>query len=119
VVGPPGPASGSPKRHQADAGAADQVGAEGEGPIGADGKTAPSKGCQEQTQMIRTVMGRAAPKAPPIIRANADSKFASACTSCLDIPLLHRAPAPWARWMRMVKKWLTPLRSVRLAQAPF
>jgi len=66
-----------------------------------------SRGCQEQIQMITMAIGRAAPNAPPIIKANADSRFASACTSYLDIPLLHRAPAPWARWMRMVKKRLT------------
>ena len=66
-----------------------------------------SKHSQEQIQMIIMVKGRAAPNAPPIINTNADSKFASACTSYPDMPLLHRAPAPWARWMCMVKKGLT------------
>jgi hypothetical protein len=56
--------------------------------------------------MINMVIGRAAPNAPPIIQANADSRFASARTSYPDIPLLHRAPAPCARWMRMVKERL-------------
>jgi hypothetical protein len=57
--------------------------------------------------MITMVIGKATPNAPPIINANADSKFASARTSCPDMPLLHRAPAPQARWMCMVNKELT------------
>jgi hypothetical protein len=66
-----------------------------------------SERCQEQIQMITMVIGKATPNAPPIINANADSRFASACTSCPDMPLLHRAPAPQARWMCMVNKELT------------
>ena len=58
--------------------------------------------------MITTVIGKATPTAPPIIKANADNKFASACTSYPDMPLLHGSPAPEAaRWMRTVKKRLT------------
>ena len=57
--------------------------------------------------MISTVIGTATPNAPPIINVIADSKFASACTSRPDMPLLQRAPAPQARWVRMVKKRLT------------
>jgi len=58
--------------------------------------------------MITAVMGRATPKAPPIINANADSKFASACTSYPAMPLLHRSPGPRAgRWLCMVKERLT------------
>ena len=41
--------------------------------------SAPTR-AQEQIQMITAVTGRATPKAPPIINANADNKFASACT---------------------------------------
>ena len=67
-----------------------------------------SKHCHEQIQMITMVMGRATPNAPPIIIANADSKFASAWTSCPDMPLLPSSPSPTrARWMCMVKKKLT------------
>ena len=61
----------------------------------------------EQIQMITIVMGTAAPKAPPIINANADSRFASAGPSFPDMPLLHRAPAPRAGWIFMVNKGLT------------
>jgi hypothetical protein len=71
------------------------------------GSSAMSKRPQEQIQMITMVIGRATPNVPPIINANADSRFASACTSCLDMPLLHRATAPWARWMCVVNKRLT------------
>jgi hypothetical protein len=53
-----------------------------------------SKRCQEQIQMITIAIGRAAPNAPPIINMNADSKFASACTSCPDMPLLPSSPSP-------------------------
>ena len=42
--------------------------------------------------MISSAIGRPAPKAPPIVNANAASKFSSAWTSRLDIPSLHRAP---------------------------
>ncbi|WP_298110198.1 hypothetical protein [Bradyrhizobium sp.] len=61
----------------------------------------------EQIQMITIVMGTAAPKAPPIINANADSRFASAGPSFPDMPLPHRAPAPRAGWIFMVNKGLT------------
>jgi hypothetical protein len=47
------------------------------------------KRCQEQIQTITIATGKATPNAPPIINANAESKFASACTSCPDMPLLH------------------------------
>src|SRR6516165_7467508 len=53
---------------------------------------------QEQTQIIINVIGRPIPSAPPIINANADSTFTSACTSRPDMPLLHgalgRRPSP-------------------------
>ena len=62
--------------------------------------------------MITMVKGRATPIAPPIVNANADSRFASACSSFPDMLLLHRAPAPWARWMRMVNKALTRSKEV-------
>ena len=69
--------------------------------IGTDGgpvrvkAAAPIATCdQEQIQMITMVMGTAAPNAPPIIIANADSSLASVCSSYPDMPLLHRAPAP-------------------------
>jgi hypothetical protein len=62
------------------------------------------KRSQEQIQMINTVMGKATPNAPPIVKANADSKFASACTSYLDIPLLHSSSGPVGKvaslWLR-------------------
>ena len=44
--------------------------------------------------MITMVKGRATPTAPPSVNASADSRFASACASFPDMPLLHRAPAP-------------------------
>jgi hypothetical protein len=46
---------------------------------------------QEQIQMITMVKGRATPTAPPIVNANADSRFVSACASFPDMLLLHRA----------------------------
>lgn len=47
---------------------------------------------QEHSQMITNAIGRPAPKAPAIISANAESKFASGCISRPDMPLLHQAP---------------------------
>jgi hypothetical protein len=44
---------------------------------------------QEQIQIISSAIGRLVPNAPPIIKANAESKFGSTCTSCLDTTLLH------------------------------
>ena len=44
--------------------------------------------------MITIVMGTAAPNAPPIIIANADSKFASDSSSFPDMPLLPSSPSP-------------------------
>jgi hypothetical protein len=77
------------------------------------GGSAPmSKHCQEQIQMITMVKGRAMPTAPPIVNANADSRFASACSSFPDMLLLHRAPAPQARWMCVVNKKLTVSKEV-------
>jgi hypothetical protein len=62
-----------------------------------------SKHCQEQIQMITMVKGRATPIAPPIVNANADSRFASACSSIPDMLLLHRAQPrlkPLRRWVQ-------------------
>jgi hypothetical protein len=59
---------------------------------------------QEQTQIISNANGRPAAKAPPIINANAESKFVSAWTSCLDMALLRRAPTGIARRPRMNEK---------------
>ena len=56
---------------------------------------------QEQTQIITSAIGRPAPKAPTIINVNAESKFASACISRPDIPLLRQAPTGIARRPRM------------------
>jgi hypothetical protein len=80
-----------------DAGSAGEVG--GEGRPGQreeqQGGSAPvSRRGQEQIQMITMVMGRATPNAPPIIIANADSKLASACTSCPDIAVAPASPSP-------------------------
>jgi hypothetical protein len=80
-----------------DAGVPDAIGAAGKASRGEkqQGGSAPmSKHRQEQIQMITMVKGRATPTAPPIVNANADSRFASACSSFTDMPLLHRAPAP-------------------------
>jgi hypothetical protein len=52
----------------------------------------PGRLFQEQTQIINNAIGKAIPKVPAIVSANAESKFASAWTTRLDIPLLHRAP---------------------------
>src|SRR5882757_10015069 len=52
---------------------------------------------QEQIQIIRSAIGRPVPNAPPIIKANAESKFGSTWTPCLDTTLLHRAPTGIAR----------------------
>lgn len=54
--------------------------------------------CQEQIQIITTVIGKAVTSAPPIISTSADSGFESARIPSPDIPLLHRAPAPAGRW---------------------
>ena len=50
------------------------------------------KSVQEQSQIINSAIGRPVPKAPPIISANAESRFASHDISRSYIPLLHRAP---------------------------
>jgi hypothetical protein len=49
---------------------------------------------QEQTQIIASAMGRAAPKAPTIISVNAESRFSSHCILRSNMPLLHRARRP-------------------------
>jgi hypothetical protein len=54
--------------------------------------------------MITSAMGSPTPKVPPIVNANAESKFASAWTIRLDIPLLHQAPTSIARRPRMNDK---------------
>jgi hypothetical protein len=51
-----------------------------------------AKSAQEQSQIINSAIGRPVPKAPPIISANAESRFASHGISRSYIPLLHRAP---------------------------
>jgi hypothetical protein len=63
--------------------------------------------------MITIVMGTAAPNAPPIIIANADSSLATVCSSYPDMPLLHRAPAPRVKWTGMVNKGLTAPKGAR------
>ena len=63
--------------------------------------------------MITIVMGTAAPNAPPIIIANADSSLATVCSSYPDMPLLHRAPAPRVKWTGMVNKGLTASKGAR------
>jgi hypothetical protein len=50
------------------------------------------KSVQEQSQIITSAIGRPLPKAPPIISANPESRFASHGISRSYIPLLHRAP---------------------------
>jgi hypothetical protein len=52
----------------------------------------PQRPFQEQIQIIKSAIGKATPKVPAIVSANAESKFTSAWTTRLDIPLLHRAP---------------------------
>ena len=52
----------------------------------------PLRAVQEQSQIINSAIGRPVPKAPPIISANAESRFASHGISRSYIPLLHRAP---------------------------
>jgi hypothetical protein len=44
---------------------------------------------QEQSQMMISVKGAPTPRAPPIINANAESKFSSTRNSRLDMTLLH------------------------------
>ena len=57
--------------------------------------------------MITMVIGIAAPSVPPIISANADSKFASAQCPSVDMPLLHRAQPRRQGGIHMVNKSLT------------
>jgi len=59
---------------------------------------------QEQSQIIKSAIGRPTPNAPPIIIANAESKLGSACICRPDMPLLHRAPTGIARRPRMNDK---------------
>jgi hypothetical protein len=42
--------------------------------------------------MITSVIGKPTPNAPPIIKANAESKFASHCTLRRAMPLLRLIP---------------------------
>ena len=66
--------------------------------------------------MITSAIGRPTPKAPPIICTNDESKLSSAwTTTCLDIPLLHRAPTSTARYPRMNKR-MRPARIQALAE---
>ncbi len=51
--------------------------------------------------MITSVIGKPTPNAPPIINANAESKFASPCTLRPTMPLLRRIPTGTARRPRM------------------
>jgi hypothetical protein len=57
--------------------------------------------------MITMVIGIAAPSVPPIISANANSKFASAQCPSVDMPLLHRAQPRRQGGIHMVNKSLT------------
>ena len=49
---------------------------------------------QEQIQIITMVKGRATPTAPPIVNANADSRFAVACASFADMLFAPSSPSP-------------------------
>jgi hypothetical protein len=67
---------------------------------------------QEQIQMITSAIGRPILNAPPMIIANAESKFPSARTVLPAIPLLHRAPTGIARRPMMNDQKSRPTRSL-------
>jgi hypothetical protein len=50
------------------------------------------KRCQEQIQMITMVIGRAAPKAPPIINANSEVRASLSFWVAIDL-LVSRFPS--------------------------
>ena len=51
--------------------------------------------------MITSAIGKPTTNAPPIVNANAESRFSADCNSCEDMSLLHRAPTGMPRRPRM------------------
>jgi hypothetical protein len=51
--------------------------------------------------MITSAIGKPTTNAPPIVNANAESRFSADCNSCEDMSLLHRAPTGMARRPRI------------------
>jgi hypothetical protein len=51
--------------------------------------------------MITSAIGKPITNAPPIINANAETRFSADCNSCGDMSLLHRAPTGIARRPRI------------------
>ena len=51
--------------------------------------------------MITSAIGKPITNAPPIVNANAETRFSADCNSCEDMSLLHRAPTGIARRPRI------------------
>jgi hypothetical protein len=51
--------------------------------------------------MITSAIGKPIANAPPIVNANAETRFSADCNSCEDMSLLRRAPTGMARRPRI------------------